>query len=76
MTPYTKPNTEQPDEITLAAIIDATRAEHAARSNAQAWQITRRAIRRWTRRRHMVPASVAQQPNTRQPAQRVRTRDA
>ena len=72
--PYPNHNAGQPDEIDLDAIINATRAAHTARSNAEAWQITQRAIRRWTRRRHLKPAAVVQQPTTRQPARRVRTR--
>jgi hypothetical protein len=56
--PYPKHNAGQPDEIDLDAIIAATRAEHAARSNADAWRITQRAIRRWTRRRHLKPAAM------------------
>lgn len=72
--PYRNTTAGQPDEIDLDAIIDATRAKHDARTNAEAWQITRRAIRRWTRRRHLKPAAVVPQPHSRTTAHRVRTR--
>jgi hypothetical protein len=74
MQTYHEPETAQPTETELAAIIAGIRAEHDARAPADAWRITQRAIRRWTRRRHMKPLSVVAPQHTRPSARRVRTR--
>lgn len=70
MKTYHEPETAQPTATDLAAIIDGIRAEHDARAPADAWRITQRAIRRWTRRRHMKPLRVVARtahPPTRTP---------
>lgn len=68
MKPYTPPPETPWTAATLTARIAEIRREHDARTEAEALEITRRAIRQWNTPRFR----VVHPPHTKHPARRVR----